>query len=214
MRLKAGSGARHGSISVQEGEAAPQQIGERRRRPPAAQHKRGLPRTIGARKAFDRGAGKVEPDGPVRRVVHYYASHGAKEGHLSCPSGGNEGLIYVGQWRLRQVDGNLQPPVRHAGDDAQGYLRGLRSFRRQVGVGHEGSSPCGLLFSFGLALGTRNCLVDLMQRMTEGKFRHFPVIEERQLIGIVSIGDVVKSRLKELERESNALNEYRPNHQD
>ena len=51
-------------------------------------------------------------------------------------------------------------------------------------------------------------LVDLMQRMTEGKFRHFPVIEERQLIGIVSIGDVVKSRLKELERESNALNEY------
>jgi CBS domain-containing protein len=51
-------------------------------------------------------------------------------------------------------------------------------------------------------------LVDLMQRMTEGKFRHFPVIEERRLIGIVSIGDVVKSRLKELERESNALNEY------
>lgn len=47
-----------------------------------------------------------------------------------------------------------------------------------------------------------------MQRMTEGKFRHFPVIEERRLIGIVSIGDVVKSRLKELERESNALNEY------
>jgi CBS domain-containing protein len=51
-------------------------------------------------------------------------------------------------------------------------------------------------------------LVDLMQRMTEGKFRHLPVIEERRLIGIVSIGDVVKSRLKELERESNALNEY------
>ena len=44
-------------------------------------------------------------------------------------------------------------------------------------------------------------LVDLMQRMTEGKFRHFPVIENQQLIGIVSIGDVVKSRLKELERE-------------
>jgi hypothetical protein len=34
-------------------------------------------------------------------------------------------------------------------------------------------------------------LVDLMQRMTEGKFRHFPVIEDRRLAGIVSIGDLV-----------------------
>jgi CBS domain-containing protein len=51
-------------------------------------------------------------------------------------------------------------------------------------------------------------LVDLMQRMTEGKFRHFPVIEERRLVGIVSIGDVVKSRLEEMEQESNALREY------
>ena len=47
-----------------------------------------------------------------------------------------------------------------------------------------------------------------MRRMTEGKFRHFPVIEEGQLVGIVSIGDVVKSRLEELEQESSALNEY------
>ena len=51
-------------------------------------------------------------------------------------------------------------------------------------------------------------LVDLMRRMTEGKFRHFPVIEEGRLVGIVSIGDVVKSRLEELEQESNALREY------
>lgn len=51
-------------------------------------------------------------------------------------------------------------------------------------------------------------LVHLMQRMTEGKFRHFPVVEEARLIGIVSIGDVVKLRLEELEQESNALSEY------
>ena len=51
-------------------------------------------------------------------------------------------------------------------------------------------------------------LVDLMQRMTEGKFRHFPVIEDGRLIGIVSIGDVVKSRLEQMEQESNALREY------
>jgi CBS domain-containing protein len=51
-------------------------------------------------------------------------------------------------------------------------------------------------------------LVDLMQRMTEGKFRHFPVIEDRRLVGIVSIGDVVKARLEEMQQESNAIREY------
>ena len=51
-------------------------------------------------------------------------------------------------------------------------------------------------------------LVDLMQRMTEGKFRHLPVIEEGRLVGIVSIGDVVKSRLEQMEQESNALRDY------
>ena len=54
----------------------------------------------------------------------------------------------------------------------------------------------------------RDKVVDLMRRMTEGKFRHVPVIEEGQLVGIVSIGDVVKSRLEKLEKESSALNEY------
>ena len=54
----------------------------------------------------------------------------------------------------------------------------------------------------------QDTLVDLMQRITEGKFRHFPVIEDRRLVGIVSIGDVVKSRLEEMEQESNAMREY------
>jgi CBS domain-containing protein len=44
--------------------------------------------------------------------------------------------------------------------------------------------------------------------MTEGKFRHMPVVESGRLAGIVSIGDVVKHRLEEMERESSALKEY------
>ena len=51
-------------------------------------------------------------------------------------------------------------------------------------------------------------VVELMRRMTESRFRHFPVIEEGLLVGIVSIGDIVKSRLEELEQETNALSEY------
>jgi CBS domain-containing protein len=47
-----------------------------------------------------------------------------------------------------------------------------------------------------------------MERMTQGKFRHLPVVERGRLAGIVSIGDVVKHRLEEMEKESSALREY------
>jgi CBS domain-containing protein len=49
---------------------------------------------------------------------------------------------------------------------------------------------------------------NLMKRMTEGRFRHVPVVDRGKLAGIVSIGDVVKHRLAELEREHEALREY------
>jgi len=49
----------------------------------------------------------------------------------------------------------------------------------------------------------------LMALMTERRIRHLPVVDERgQLAGIVSIGDVVKARLSELEEENHALAEY------
>ena len=48
----------------------------------------------------------------------------------------------------------------------------------------------------------------IMERMTTGKFRHLPVVEQDRLIGIVSIGDVVKHRLNEMERDTEALRDY------
>jgi CBS domain-containing protein len=48
----------------------------------------------------------------------------------------------------------------------------------------------------------------IMERMTEGKFRHVPVVEQGQLAGIISIGDVVKHRLMEMEQEQAALRNY------
>jgi CBS domain-containing protein len=48
----------------------------------------------------------------------------------------------------------------------------------------------------------------IMERMTAGKFRHVPVVEQDQVVGIVSIGDVVKYRLHEMEHESAALRDY------
>ncbi len=48
----------------------------------------------------------------------------------------------------------------------------------------------------------------IMELMTDGKFRHLPVVERGRLAGVISIGDVVKYRLSEMEHESNALREY------
>jgi CBS domain-containing protein len=49
---------------------------------------------------------------------------------------------------------------------------------------------------------------DLMERMTHGRFRHIPVLEQERLVGIISIGDVVKQRLSEMEREHEAMRDY------
>jgi predicted transcriptional regulator len=48
----------------------------------------------------------------------------------------------------------------------------------------------------------------LMQRMTDGRFRHLPVVKDGRLSGIISIGDVVKHRLQELETETHLLQDY------
>ena len=51
-------------------------------------------------------------------------------------------------------------------------------------------------------------LHSIMERMTAGKFRHVPVIDQGRLAGIISIGDVVKHRIEEMEQESDALKSY------
>ncbi len=48
----------------------------------------------------------------------------------------------------------------------------------------------------------------IMEMMTTGKFRHLPVVEGDKVIGLISIGDVVKWRVGEYEREKEALHEY------
>ena len=51
-------------------------------------------------------------------------------------------------------------------------------------------------------------ITEVMSEMTRGRIRHLPVIEDSELCGIISIGDVVKNRLDELETESGALRDY------
>lgn len=49
---------------------------------------------------------------------------------------------------------------------------------------------------------------DVMRRMSQGRFRHMPVVEGNQLVGVISIGDVVQNRIAALEQEAGAMRDY------
>ncbi|HEY0218510.1 MAG TPA: CBS domain-containing protein [Afipia sp.] len=48
----------------------------------------------------------------------------------------------------------------------------------------------------------------IMEKMTTGKFRHLPLVESDKVVGLISIGDIVKFRVREYEMEQDALREY------
>jgi CBS domain-containing protein len=49
---------------------------------------------------------------------------------------------------------------------------------------------------------------DVMEIMTRGRFRHLPVERDGKLVGVVSIGDVVKRRIEEVQREAEEIRSY------
>lgn len=98
--------------------------------------------------------------------------------------------------------------------DQTGRLCGILSERDIVRalstVGLEAMSmPLSDQMTASVHTCTRDETVDrLMELMTERRIRHVPVIEDDRLIGLVSIGDVVKHRLAETEMEARAMREY------
>ncbi len=98
--------------------------------------------------------------------------------------------------------------------DDMGTLCGVVSERDIV----RGLSECGEdclsqtaadLMTSSLVTTTPSETIDnVMALMTEKRIRHLPVLEDGKLTGFISIGDVVKSRMDEVEREAAALREY------
>lgn len=62
-----------------------------------------------------------------------------------------------------------------------------------------------LMTSKLVTCGTNDQADEVLQKMTDGRFRHMPVVENDTLLGLISLGDVVKARLMELAMEKDAL---------
>ena len=54
----------------------------------------------------------------------------------------------------------------------------------------------------------RDTVDQVMGRMSEGRFRHMPVVRDGRLIGVVSIGDIVKRKIEQAEREAAEIRNY------
>ena len=69
--------------------------------------------------------------------------------------------------------------------------------------------PVGQVMTRDVATcGEDDTVASIMERMTAGRFRHMPVVANGRLIGLISIGDVVKQRVEEVEGESEAMRDY------
>ena len=69
--------------------------------------------------------------------------------------------------------------------------------------------PVGQVMTRDVATcGEDDTVASIMERMTAGRFRHMPVVANGRLVGLVSIGDVVKQRVDEIVSESEAMRDY------
>lgn len=96
------------------------------------------------------------------------------------------------------------------GERIEGIVSERDVVRRMVQVGGDvRDEPVSAIMSTEVATcGPDDAVDHLMAVMTEQRVRHVPVVADGRLCGIVSIGDVVKSRIHELERDRSELMEY------
>jgi CBS domain-containing protein len=95
-----------------------------------------------------------------------------------------------------------------------GRIEGILSERDIVRVlGERGAAVLDEPVSAVMTRKVINCkqsdtVAAIMEMMTLGKFRHLPVLEGDRVVGLISIGDVVKWRVREYEMEQEALRDY------
>jgi CBS domain-containing protein len=97
---------------------------------------------------------------------------------------------------------------------SKGHIEGILSERDIVRVlGERGAAVLDEPVSAVMTRKVISCrqadtVAAIMEMMTTGKFRHLPVVEDDKVVGLISIGDIVKWRVKEYELEQEALRDY------
>ena len=96
----------------------------------------------------------------------------------------------------------------------KGHIEGILSERDIVRVlGERGAAVLDEPVSTVMTRKVVSCrqtdtVAGIMEMMTLGKFRHLPVLEGERVVGLISIGDIVKWRVREYEMEQEALRDY------
>ena len=97
---------------------------------------------------------------------------------------------------------------------SKGRIEGILSERDIVRVlGERGAAVLDEPVSAVMTRKVISCkqndtVAAIMEMMTSGKFRHLPVLEGERVVGLISIGDIVKWRVREYEHEQEALRDY------
>ena len=97
---------------------------------------------------------------------------------------------------------------------SEGRIEGILSERDIVralserGAGVLDESVSAVMTRKVVSCRESDTVAGIMEMMTLGKFRHLPVVEEGRVVGLISIGDIVKRRVQEYETEQEALRDY------
>jgi CBS domain-containing protein len=98
--------------------------------------------------------------------------------------------------------------------DSSGTIRGIISERDIIRhIAEDGVDALNQKVATVMTANVKVCteshtVNDVMEIMTRGRFRHMPVERDGKLIGVISIGDVVKRRIQETEREAEQIKQY------
>lgn len=98
--------------------------------------------------------------------------------------------------------------------DSREQIAGVFSERDAIrAIAEEGASALSKPISELMTRKVVSCSMEdtldqLLEKMTQGRFRHLPIVEGGRLAGIISIGDVVKHKIASSESEAEAMREY------
>lgn len=136
-------------------------------------------------------------------LVHQILKMKDSEGVLTLPPGTtiSDAAAMLSKYKIGSViisaDGKLPLGILSERD----IVRGLA----ENGAGCLGETVDDLMTRKLVSCRRDETADDVLEKMTVGRFRHMPVLEDGQMVGLISIGDVVKARLSELAMEKDAL---------